>query len=116
MRRLMASSAAAAMLPAAAAPAAAQPIPSRVTAKALTAVCAEDRSACLTYILGAVDSFVTMLALTKRPQAFCIPRGTTNDQIAQRAVRYLRARPQEGDTNAAVVVIAGLREAWPCGY
>ena len=91
-------------------------IPTRVTAKALTAVCGEDRSACLTYVLGVVDTFTTTLTLAQRPQAYCIPRGTSNDQVAATAVKHLRAHPQEANTNAAIVVIAGLKEAYPCGY
>ena len=108
--------AAAAALLAASGAASAQTVTTRVTAKALVAVCGEDRSACLTYVLGTVDTFSTALALARRPQTYCIPRGATNDQVAQAAVKYLRAHPEEGNTNAAVVVIAGLKEAYPCGY
>jgi hypothetical protein len=91
-------------------------VPTRVTAETLTALCGQDRSACLTYVLGAADAFASALVAAGRPQAFCFPRGTTNDQIAQTAVRYLRARPQEGGNNAGLVVLAGLTAAYPCGY
>ena len=91
-------------------------LPTRVTAKALTAVCGENREACLTYVLGAVDAFGAAVALARGRKAYCIPMGTTNDQLAQAAVRYLRAHPEEGNVNAATVVIAGLASAYPCGY
>lgn len=98
------------------APAPASPVPTRVTAKTLTALCGQDRNACLTYILGAADAFASALVAAGRPQVFCVPRGTTNDQIAQAAVRHLRAHPEEANSNAALVVLAGVRASFPCGY
>lgn len=91
-------------------------VPTRVTARTLTALCGQDRNACLTYILGAADAFSSALVAAGRPQVFCFPRGTTNDQIAQRVVAHLRARPQEGGNNAALVILAGLTTSYPCGY
>lgn len=95
---------------------AAPAVPTRVTARTLTAICGQDRSACLTYILGSADAFSSALVAAGRPQVFCFPRGTTNDQIAQRVVAYLRSRPQEGGNNAALVILAGLTASYPCGY
>lgn len=95
---------------------AAQQVPTRLTAKTLTALCGQDRNACLTYILGASDAFASALVAAGRPQVFCVPRGTTNDQIAQAAVRYLRAHPEEQNNNAAMVVLAGLKAGFACGY
>jgi len=98
-------------------PAPAQPqIPIRVSARTLTDLCGQDRGACLTYVLGSADSFAGALVAAGRPQIYCFPRGTTNDQIAQAAVRYLRAHPEEGNGNAAIVVVAGLKASFPCGY
>lgn len=91
-------------------------VPTRVTAQTLTTLCGQDRNACLTYMLGAADAFASALVAAGRPQVFCFPRGTTNDQIAQAAVRYLRAHPEEGGNNAGLVVLAGLTSAYPCGY
>jgi hypothetical protein len=95
---------------------AAPTVPTRVTARTLTGVCAQDRSACLTYVLGAADAFASALVASGRRQVFCFPSGTTNDQIAQAAVRYLRAHPEEGGNNAGLVILAGLTSAYPCGY
>ena len=91
-------------------------VPTRITARTLTALCGQDRSACLTYVLGATDAFASALVAAGRPQVFCFPRGTTNDQIAQAVVRHLRANPQEGGNNAGLVILAGLTTAFPCGY
>jgi hypothetical protein len=95
---------------------AAPAVPTRLTARTVTALCGQDRSACLTYVLGSVDAFSSALVAAGRPQVFCFPRGTTNDQIAQRVVAYLRSRPQEGGNNAALVILAGLTASFPCGY
>ncbi|HEX8483352.1 MAG TPA: Rap1a/Tai family immunity protein [Allosphingosinicella sp.] len=95
---------------------AAPTVPTRVSAQTLTALCGQDRSACLTYVLGATDAFASALVAAGRPQVFCIPKGTTNDQIAQSVVRFLRAHPQEGGSNAGLVILAGLTAAYPCGY
>ena len=95
---------------------AAPAVPTRVTARTLTAICGQDRNGCLTYVLGAADAFASALVASGRPQVFCFPRGTTNDQIAQSVVRYLRAHPEEGGSNAAVVIMAGLTSGFPCGY
>jgi hypothetical protein len=91
-------------------------VPTRVTARTLATICGEDRNACLTYVLGSADAFSSALVAAGRPQVFCFPRGTTNDQIAQRVVAYLRSRPQESGNNAALVILAGLTASFPCGY
>jgi hypothetical protein len=97
-------------------PAAGPTIPTRVTAKMLSDICAQDRGACLGYVTGSLDSWASAMAAAGRPQVICIPAGANNDQITQAAVRYIRARPQEGPLNAAVVVFAALKAAFPCGY
>lgn len=91
-------------------------IPTRVSAATLTGLCGQDRSACLTYVLGALDAYASALVAAGRPQAFCVPRGVTNDQIAQSAVAFLRAHPQDGGLNASVVVLAAMKTTYPCGY
>lgn len=97
------------------APAAPQ-VPTRITARTLATLCSQDRGACLTYVLGSADAFASALVAAGRPQVFCVPRGTTNDQIAQAAVRYLRAHPEEANNNGALVILAGLQASFPCGY
>lgn len=121
MRRITVSALSALLLTAAAQPPAAAPpapptMPTRVTAKMLSDLCAQDRGACLGYVVGATDSWVAALAVAGRPQVFCIPAGVTNDQITQATVRYLRANPREGGVNATVVIFAALKSAFPCGY
>ena len=91
-------------------------IPTRVTAKTLSDLCAQDRGVCLGYVVGATDSWASALAAAGRPPVICIPAAVNNDQITQATVRYLRANPQEGGLNAAVVIFAALKATYPCGY
>ncbi|HEX2764772.1 MAG TPA: Rap1a/Tai family immunity protein [Allosphingosinicella sp.] len=122
MRRITMSALSALLLTAAAQPPAAKPpaaqatIPTRLTAKLLSDLCAQDRAACLGYVVGSTDSWAGALAAAGRPQVICIPAGVTNDQITQVTVRYVRAHPEEGGVNAAVVIFAALKSAFPCGY
>lgn len=95
---------------------AAPTIPTRVTAQMLSDLCAQDRGACLGYIIGSTDSWASALAAAGRPQVICIPANANNDQITQAAVRYIRSRPQEAGVNAAMVIFAGLKATFPCGY
>jgi hypothetical protein len=91
-------------------------IPTRVSARTLVNLCGSDAGACLTYVLGAADAYATALTAAGRPQVFCFPAGTTNQQISQSTVQYLRARPQEGGTNAAVVLLAAFAAIYPCQH
>ena len=99
-----------------AAPVAAPTIPTRVTAKMLSDLCAQERGACLGYVVGSTDSWAGALAAAGRPQVVCIPASVNNDQVTQAIVRYIRAHPEDGGLNASVVIFAGLRASFPCGY
>jgi hypothetical protein len=102
---------AAALAVAASAPVTAQTVTTRVKAGALLAVCGESRPACLTYVLGTMDS----LALAGFADgAYCVPKTANNDQITAATIRYLRAHPEQQEANAASSVFAALRENYPC--
>jgi len=125
MRRIVFLAGAALLLTAAAqaprgAPPAQRPagptLPTRVTAKMLSELCAQDRAVCLGYVIGSTDSWASALTAAGRPQVVCIPAGANNDQITQATVRYVRAHPEEGGSNAAVVIFAALKATFPCGY
>ncbi|HEX8062736.1 MAG TPA: Rap1a/Tai family immunity protein [Allosphingosinicella sp.] len=109
---------AAAQRPAATAPrpAPGPAIPTRVTAKALSDLCAQDRGACLGYVVGSTDSWASAMIVAGRPAVICIPANASNDQITQATVRYIRAHPEEGGSNASIVIFAALKATFPCGY
>lgn len=89
-------------------------IPTRVTARTLVGLCGQDNGACLTYVLGAADAYASALVAAGRPQVFCFPQGTTNQQIVQSSVQYLRARPQEGNLNGALALLSAFTTIYPC--
>jgi hypothetical protein len=89
-------------------------VPTRITVRTFVALCGSDNGACLTYVLGAADAYASALVAAGRPQVFCFPAGTTNQQIQQSTVQYLRARPQEGGNNAALGLLAAFAAIYPC--
>src|SRR4051794_22339704 len=97
-----------------AAPVGSAPMPTRVTGKALAALCDADRNACIGYVVGAVDAFVATQIMHRGPVTFCPPAGVTNQQLAEGALAAIRSRPDLGDNNAARVVIVALVAAYPC--
>ena len=89
-------------------------VPTRVSAGTLSTLCEQDRVVCLGYILGAVDAIASSLVAAGRPQVFCIPAGVTNEQVSTAMQGYLRSHPEEGSSNAALVLLAGMMSAFPC--
>lgn len=100
--------------PAAAPHVAAPRVPTRVTARALGAVCAENGAACLTYVMAVIDTTQNAAANAGVRVSYCIPAGFRNDQVADLALRYVRAHPELGSENGASVVVGSLRESFPC--
>jgi len=90
------------------------PIPSRVTGRALAALCDSDRSACIGYVVGAVDAFVATQLIRGNPVNFCIPGGVTNQQLAETTLAALRGHPELGEDNAATIVVVALTAAYRC--
>src|SRR4051794_21794486 len=68
----------------------AAPLPTRVTGRALAALCDADRNACIGYVVGAVDAFVATQITRGGPVTFCLPAGVTNQQLAEAALRAIR--------------------------
>ena len=111
-RTLLALAGAAAM----AAPVAADgaPLPARVNGRAFAALCNADQSACIGYVVGAVDAFVATQMIRGNPVNFCIPGGVTNQQLAETSLVALRGHPELGEDNAATIVIVALTAAYRC--
>jgi hypothetical protein len=89
-------------------------MPIRASARALTAICAENQGACLTYVMGAIDAYVGTSVVNFGRAYICIPPQVTNQQITNIAIAYLRAHPEMQDVNAALVVIQGVSVSYPC--
>ncbi|HET9428995.1 MAG TPA: Rap1a/Tai family immunity protein [Allosphingosinicella sp.] len=86
----------------------------RVTGRSLLAVCTENRAACLTYVMGAIDGVVMAATLVAGRNPLCLPADATNLQLTDAVIRYLRAHPEDADVSGAAVVVAGLVGAYPC--
>ena len=97
-----------------AAPLAPPRVPTRVSARALGAVCAENAAACLTYVMAVIDTTQNAAANAGVRVNYCIPAGFRNDQVADIALRYVRAHPELAGDNGAGVVVGALRESFPC--
>jgi hypothetical protein len=86
----------------------------RASVRVLLGLCNSDNGACITYVAGAADAWTSAAASLGRPPLFCFPAGSSNLQIAQSAVQYLRARPQQADANAAAVLLGAFSTIYPC--
>src|SRR5437764_14988383 len=74
-----------------------QPIPTRLTAKGLGAICNQNEGACLTYVLGAIDAFAATDIVNFNRIDLCFPPQATNLQIANVAIAFMRAHPEAQD-------------------
>ena len=86
----------------------------RVTGRSLLAICTENRAACLTYVVGAIDGVVMAATLVAGRSPLCLPSDATNLQLTDAVIRYMRAHPEDADASGAAVVAAGLIGAYPC--
>jgi hypothetical protein len=77
-------------------------------------VCNENGAACLTYVLGVVDSYVATTVASFGKPRLCFPPQVNNQQIANVAIAYVRAHPEQQNLNAAMPVILGVQAAFPC--
>lgn len=112
--RFRLTSLAALLIGASSASVAAPPVPTRVSTKMLTAICAENPAACLTYVMSAIDTTQNAAAAAGVRVNYCIPAAVRNDQISDAVLRYLRAHAELANENAASAVLTALRDSFPC--
>jgi hypothetical protein len=80
------------------------------------------RSFCLGYVIGVIDGwnngvFVASSDVVSgaRRQAGCdVPGQVTNEQLKDIALRFLERNPARRHLDAALSVVAAMREAFPC--
>lgn len=80
--------------------------------------------ACTGYIKGIDDMEIIYASIIAGPSAsekevkkyslYCLPMGTTNNQMANIIVKYVKDHPDEMNTDANVVVVKAFRAAFPC--
>jgi hypothetical protein len=66
---------------------------------------------CYGYISGIVDySYYVNVGSNQ----FCVPAGVTKGQLKDTLIAFLRRNPKDRHLSASVIVVAALREAYPC--
>jgi len=77
--------------------------------------------ACISYVAGYLDAFRVMRVFDSTPGAetrsmFCIPdTNVSTTQVVRIFAKYLHGHPEHLDANAAILLTAALRDAFPCG-
>jgi hypothetical protein len=77
--------------------------------------------ACISYVAGYLDAFRVLRVFDSTPGAetrsmFCIPdTNVSTTQVVRIFAKYLHGHPEHLDANAAILLTAALREAFPCG-
>jgi hypothetical protein len=65
------------------------------------------------YCVGYIDAAVTMIALMDG-RSFCLPKGTTPQNIITATTAFLQAHPDQKQQLLARTMIAALQSQWPC--
>ncbi len=82
-----------------------------------------EAATCISYVAGYLDALRVMRSIESKPGANsneeCFvsrpPAGVPTTQVVRIFAKYLHSHPEQLDANAAVLLTAALREAFPCG-
>ena len=98
-----------------AAPAAAQTDTSELTGRELYELCARDDNFCVGFVAGAVSTTrAWTLGGGLATVPFCLPDGTTYEQLAQAYVAWAEQNPDRLDEVASVAVHEAMAALAPC--
>ena len=96
-------------------PAMAQTDTSELTGRELYELCAQDDDFCVGFIAGAVSTTRAWSLSGGLPTVpFCLPDGTTYEQLAQAYLAWAEQNPDRLDDAATVVVHEAIAAAAPC--
>tara|TARA_E500000318_G_scaffold111566_1_gene130599 strand:+ start:528 stop:854 length:327 start_codon:yes stop_codon:yes gene_type:complete len=73
-----------------------------------------NQSICLSYIQGAFDAGLFYDVHRVKSGKICVPRKLQSIQLRDVFLQYLRFHPEERHLFAGVLVIAALKDAFPC--
>ena len=79
-----------------------------------------DASFCNGYILGVgdMDSFLRAFEQERKVNSgivhLCVPSGVTTGQVVRVVAKWLKNNPEKLEMPASALVLAALREAFPC--
>jgi len=71
-----------------------------------------DGSYCRGYVLGVVDSLITVKSKTE--WNYCIPNNADNDQLVRIVAKYLNDNPAKLNDPASFLVTNSMVDAFPC--
>jgi peptidoglycan hydrolase-like protein with peptidoglycan-binding domain len=75
---------------------------------------ASGNAACVAYVQGVVDAFVTMAFHQDEPRGFCLPAGETGPQLAEMVADYVIGHPELQQVGGPGVIQQMLDEKLPC--
>jgi hypothetical protein len=75
--------------------------------------CRNTRVACSTYIQGVNDAMLSLTSGTDRDLPYCIPNGSTIDQVTDVVLAFLQAHPEHRHRLAPEIIAAALEAVWP---
>lgn len=74
-----------------------------------------ERGMCLGYLDGVIDTHTSFIIAGSGALGFiCIPDKVTKGQARDVVLKYMRDNPEQTHLSASTLVIAALREAFPC--
>lgn len=71
-----------------------------------------DGSYCAGYVVGVVDSLISVNLTSKR--MYCIPTNADNDQLVRVVSKYLNDNPAKLNEPASFLVTGAMVDAFPC--
>lgn len=71
-------------------------------------------NACVGYLSSMNDAEEVWASLGLKAKTFCIPEGTTIEQLRQVFLRHMDQRPEYWHFGAAGLAIGAFIKAWPC--
>ena len=82
-------------------------------ARALAAECAESKTLCEEYLLGAWDAVLIHGGMTHQP-LFCAMKGPTGDELLAAFNQWVVQNPDKLELSRAVGALLALKHAYPC--
>lgn len=100
------------------APASGQSQPSIHTGNGLLAICDSanvyDQGTCTDYIMGVLEGLRNLGSISADAPKFCTGERVTYQQSIDVVKAYLRNNPQRRDITSAFLILAAMRDAFPC--
>jgi hypothetical protein len=74
----------------------------------------EDMRGSASYTVGLAGGYIMGVTDTVGGALACLPPTTTMKQVTQVVFNYMKANPRTWNNSADAVIIAALKDSWPC--